>query len=98
MQNAIRSNLRLIILVVVIPIVIFTGYATLPKTTNYNSRFKDNFLNGCDNTGAGARLCSCVYSALQREYTYSQALEINNHPSSQFSQAAAKRLVGECEK
>lgn len=94
-RNALEHNLRPIAIIAVIIIVLLSS-GDLFKNTNYNRQFETNFMNGCEDSGVDESVCSCIYSDLQRQYTYSQALQLNNDPTSKFAQTAFRGLASEC--
>ena len=95
-QNFLKTYKRPVVIIVIISLVLLLGTRTVPKYTNYNPRFESNYMNGCESTGAAKSICSCVYSELKRQYSYKQAVQIDVHPTSQFAQATARKLVAEC--
>jgi len=91
-----ESKTKSIIITIVVMIGLFIGIGVWYNNTHYNSTFQNNFLSGCESNGGSSSKCSCMYTTLQANYTYSQAKYFNANLSAADTQSAMNWITGQC--
>jgi len=95
-QKQAQNRNRNVFIWVVVIIVVIIGIGVWYNNTHYNSTFQNNFLSGCESNGGSSSKCSCAYTALQANYTYSQAKYFNANPSAANTQSAMNWIASQC--
>ncbi len=91
-----RRNRNIFIWIAVI-VISFVGIGIWYNDTHYNSTFKNNFMNGCENQGGSTSSCGCAYNVLSNNFSYSEAKSINANPSgSPYSQSYIRDVRSTC--
>jgi len=95
-QKQIHKRNRNVVIWVLVIIVGIIGVGIWYNNTHYNSTFQNNFLSSCENNGGSASRCSCMYTTLKTNYTYSQAKYFNANLSASDTQSAINWIASQC--